>query len=710
MPDEGRGKPDEKPRRSVEALGRDEAEVELAYLAREIARHDRLYYLESRPEISDAAYDRLWHRNADIEARFVDLVRADSPSLRVGTPPAPAFREVVHSRPMLSLDNAFSEDGVETFFTSVRNFIKELKDDPDRAIEIVAEPKIDGLSATARYEDGRFVLGATRGDGTVGEDVSANLRTIRDLPLVLEGDDVPAVLEVRGEAYMTREDFLALNAKRRKLGEPPFANPRNAGSGGLRQLDSRVTARRRLHFFAYAWGQVSVPLGDSHWAMLQRLGRWGFRVNPLACLCATVDEALDAYAVVAAERDRLPYEIDGVVYKVNRLDWQQRLGTASRAPRWAVAHKFPAEQARTTLHRIQIQVGRTGSLTPVAELEPVNVGGAVVSRATLHNEDEIERKDIREGDVVIIQRAGDVIPQIVAVVDTERGQDSEPYDFPRTCPVCGSLASREEGEAGRRCSGGLVCPAQRVERLRHFVSRDAFDIEGLGTKTIESFWADGLIVSPVDIFRLRARDAESPTPLGTRKGWQEKSVQNLFGAIDERRGVSLERFIYALGIREVGQATARMLAKNFGSLTAWRTAMLAAQDSVSTEYRELVSIDQIGPKVADQILGFFKEGHNLEVIEDLAREVQVSDFKESDVSSPLSGKTLVFTGSLATMTRGEAKARAEALGAKVAGSVSGKTDFVVVGADAGSKAAKASDLGVKVLAEDEWLAFLESSA
>ena len=695
--------PDERP---VNTLSSEEAEAELAALAEEIARHDRLYYGEDSPELSDAEYDALRRRNAELEKRFPNLIRPDSPSLHVGALPVQGFDEVRHSRPMLSLQNAFSDDDVRSFFTGVRNFIKELRDDPDLPIELVAEPKIDGLSASLRYENGRFVLGATRGDGAVGENVTANLRTVRDIPLSLRGDAVPDVLEVRGEVYMRRDDFLALNQHRAKAGELPFTNPRNAGAGSLRQLDSRITAERRLHFFAYALGDVSTPMTGTYWSILRCLAKWGFLVNPMAMRCASVAEGLEKYRRIESARADLGYDIDGVVYKVNRFDWQERLGTASRAPRWAVARKFPAERARTRLRRIQIQVGRTGALTPVADLEPVNVGGVMVARATLHNEDEIKRKDIREGDGVIIQRAGDVIPQVIEVVPSARPSDSRPFEFPTTCPACGSVAVREEGVAVRRCGGGLVCPAQRVERLRHFVSRNAFDIEGFGGKRIEEFHDSGLIEGPAEIFRLQAKDAESKQPLRERKGWNDKSVDNLFSAIEQRRAVSLERFIYALGIREVGQETARLLARNYTSFGNWRQTMAAARDREGAALDELMAIDQIGPKVAAEIVAFFSESHNVEELDRLADEVTIEDFVSPETDSSLADKIVVFTGALTAMTRSEAKARAETLGAKVAGAVSSKTDFVVAGADPGCKAKKAKEIGVRVLDEAEWLALI----
>ena len=680
----------------VDALTEAQAAEELARLAREVAEHDRHYYVEDRPVISDAEYDALRRRNAEIEARFPALRRPDSPSLRIGAPPAAGFAKVTHAVPMLSLGNAFEEQDVHDFFARVRRFLGLSDDTP---IDIVGEPKIDGLSITLRYEHGRFVTGATRGDGLVGEDVTANLRTVRELPLVLQGEGYPDILEVRGEVYMRRDEFFALNQEREKAGEPPFANPRNAGAGSLRQLDPHVTAKRKLHFFAYAWGEVSGDVGDTHWAYLQNLKRWGFRVNPLARLCHSPQEALRLYGEIEDHRAELPYDIDGVVYKINRVDWQERLGYVSRSPRWAIAHKFPAEQARTRVQDITVQVGRTGALTPVAMLEPVTVGGVVVARATLHNEDEIARKDVRIGDTVVVQRAGDVIPQIVGVVEELRPKGARPYEFPETCPVCRSHAVREEGEAVRRCTGGLVCPAQAVERLRHFVSRDAFDIEGLGTKHIAAFWADGLIRTPGDIFRLPQREQE----IAAREGWGDQSAANLSAAIAARRTIALERFIYALGIRQVGQATARLLAKQYGSLAGWRAAMERAQDPDSDAYRELVAIDGIGPSVAADLLAFFAEPHNREVLDDLASQLNVADFAAPAGASPIAGKTVVFTGTLSSMTRGEAKARAEALGAKVAGSVSSKSDYVVAGAEPGSKAKKARELGVEILSEEEWL-------
>ncbi len=671
-----------------------EAASELKALAREIARHDKAYYQKDAPLVSDAEYDALRRRNRDIEAAFPHLVRKDSPSHRVGATPAAGFAKVTHARPMLSLSNAFDDAEVTEFVARVRRFLGL---DDDEAVALVCEPKIDGLSVSLRYEDGRFILGATRGDGTTGEDVTANLRTLKDIPETLK--NAPKVLEVRGEVYMTRKDFARLNRDLGAAGMKAFANPRNAGAGSLRQKNPAVTAARPLKFFAYAWGEASEAVADSQWEFLKRLRAWGFPTNPLGKLFQRVEDCLAAYRDIEAKRTKLDYDIDGMVYKVNRLDWQQRLGQVSRAPRWAVAHKFAAEKAKTQIVGIETQVGRTGTLTPVAHLEPVTVGGVVVSRATLHNEDYIAEKDIRVGDTVVVQRAGDVIPQVLEVVDDAAHKRRPKYKFPDKCPRCGSLAIREEGEAARRCTGGLVCPAQRLERLKHFVSRDAFDIEGLGAKHVEDFVADGLIESPADIFRLARRGDE----IAARDGWGETSAAKLVKGIDDRRTVSLPRFIYALGIRQVGQATARLLAKQYGSLANWRRQMKAAEERQSEAYQELLNIDGVGPSVADDILGFFAESHNRDVLDALDKELAVEDFAAPDASSsPLAGKTVVFTGTLESLSRAEAKAKAEALGAKVAGSVSKKTDYVVVGADAGSKAKKAKELGVATLTEDEW--------
>ena len=683
---------------AVEALTPDQAAAELAALAAEIAGHDRAYYQDDAPAISDAAYDALRRRNTAIEARFPDLKRADSPSDRVGAAPAGGFAKVRHRRPMLSLANGFDEGDLTEFVQRIRRFLG-LAD--DAAVAFMAEPKIDGLSLAIRYEDGRLMQAATRGDGTTGEDVTANVRTVRDVPDTIA--DAPALLEVRGEIYMTRADFAALNERQAAAGGKIFANPRNAAAGSLRQMDAAVTAERPLRFFAYAWGEISEPLGDTHHAAIQRLAALGFSTNPLSRPCASVDEMIALWHDLESKRPDLAYDIDGIVYKVDRLDWQGRLGFVSRAPRWAIAQKFAAEKAETRLNEIRIQVGRTGALTPVAVLEPVTVGGVVVSRATLHNEDEVARKDVREGDRVIIQRAGDVIPQVLGVVLDKRPPDAQPWTPPAVCPC--DLATptyREADAAVRRCTGELACPHQAVERLKHFVSRDAFDIEGLGGKHVEAFKADGLIDGPGDIFRLD-RHAET---LRHREGWGDKSVDKLLLAIAARREIPLERFIYALGIRQVGQATARLLARTYGSLAAWRAAMSEAEkDPEGDARRDLEAIDGIGPSMADDLAAFFSEPHNIAVLDDLEAQVTVADFEASDeADSALAGKTIVFTGSLEAMSRSEAKARAEALGAKVAGSVSKKTDYVVIGADAGSKAKKAAELGVTILTEEQWLA------
>jgi DNA ligase (NAD+) len=689
--------------RPVSDLDETEAAPELERLAAAIAHHDKLYHAKDAPEISDADYDALRKRNSAIEKRFPHLIRADSPSRRIGAAPATGFAKVTHAKPMLSLDNAFDAEDVRAFFASVRNFFRRPEDlervDP-ATIEVAAEPKIDGLSCSLRYEHGRLALAATRGDGVTGEDVTANVKTLKSVPHHLKGKSWPETIEIRGEVYMERSGFFALNAEREKAGEPVFANPRNAAAGSLRQLDPSITATRPLTFFAYAWGEATQPVAETHWQALKKFRDWGLAVNPLSKLCRGVEDVLAFYREIADARAELRYDIDGVVYKVNDLDLEERLGFASRAPRWAIAHKFPAQQAQTVLKEIIIQVGRQGSLTPVAVLEPITVGGVVVQRATLHNEDEIARKDIREGDTVIIQRAGDVIPQVVSVVAERRRKGARAYRFPDHCTICQSLAVREPGEAVRRCTGGLICAAQAVERLRHFVSRDAFDIEGLGAKHIAEFWQDTLIRTPADIFRL------DPAVIGAREGWGEQSARKLHDAIEARRAIALDRFIFALGIRQVGQQTAKLLARHYRNLKRWREAMTAARDPESDAWRELNDIHGIGEDMATDIVGFFAERHNLELLDDLLGELKVTEYAAPRVSaqSPLAGKTIVFTGTLASMSRPEAKAKAEALGANVGASVSGKTDYLVVGADAGSKAEKARALGVKTMTEDEWLA------
>jgi DNA ligase (NAD+) len=680
------------------------ARLELARLAREIARHDELYYRSDAPEISDAEYDQLRLRNEEIEARFPTLVRADSPSRRIGAAPSEGFGKVRHRIPMLSLSNAFSKEGVTDFVTRVRRFLRLADTDP---LVFTAEPKIDGLSISIRYEHGRFVEAATRGDGTEGENVTENVRTINEVPKRLAGRNVPAVVEARGEIYMGRKDFERLNAQQASVQGKIFANPRNAAAGSLRQLDPKITASRPLRFFAYAWGELSELPADTQSGVIKTFGRWGLPVNPLMRTCAGTEELLAFYDEMAATRSRLGYDIDGVVYKIDRLDLQARLGFVSRSPRWATAHKFPAEQAITELREIDVQVGRTGALTPVAKLEPVTVGGVVVSNATLHNEDEIARKDVRIGDTVVVQRAGDVIPQIVRVVRDKRPKRAKPFRFPTQCPVCGSHAIREVDEktgkqdAVRRCTGGLVCPAQRVERLKHFVSHNAFDIEGLGEKHIQAFYDDRLIEAPPDIFTLEARHGKA---LEEREGWGKQSAAKLFRAIAGRREIPLDRFIYALGIRHVGETTAKLLARAFGNIDTFRSAMSTARQGKDGEaFRELDAIEGIGETVALSIVEFFAEPHNVAVVDALLREVRPLPLPAIAKSSPVAGKTVVFTGTLERLTRNEAKAQAERLGAKVSSSVSKKTDYVVAGADAGSKLKNARELGVTVLSEDEWL-------
>ena len=723
---------------AVEKLTRAEAEAELARLAREIKSHDDRYYLQDAPTVSDAAYDALRNRNAAIEKRFPDLVRSDSPSLRVGATPAAGFAKVRHTVPMLSLDNAFDDEDVRDFFTRIRKILeKERAVQSDDPIEVVGEPKIDGLSISLRYENGKFVKGATRGDGAEGEDVTANLKTLKDIPPVLKGK-VPAFLEVRGEIYMARADFIALNAGREKAGEALFANPRNSAAGSLRQLDPKVTASRPLRFFAYALGEKSsdADIGKTHWEFLQHLKAWGFHVNPKATLCRGAEAAIAFHAAIGAERAQLDYDIDGVVYKVNRFDWQETLGFVSRAPRWAIAHKFPAEQAQTVLEKITIQVGRTGVLTPVANLRPITVGGVVVSRATLHNEDYIVERDIREGDTVIVERAGDVIPRVVEVVVNKRPAHTKKFDMAKVltprggphpiCPVCQSLAVREEEDAAWHCTGGLTCSAQLAERLRHFVSRNAFDIEGLGDERLALFIDKKLIANPADIFLLKDKDARSENPIRTWKGWKDKSAENLFRAIDARKTIGFDRYIYALGIPQVGEATAKLLARTYGTLDALRKAMIKAGEErvdhpdqieegkkkkpkpaeVGTAYAALCEISDIGMNVADDIVNFFSEKHNLNVLDALERagvQVQKIELPKVAADSPVSGKTVVFTGALVTLTRQGAKDQAESLGAKVTDSVSKKTDYVVVGTDPGSKAEKAQKLGVTILSENDWL-------
>jgi DNA ligase (NAD+) len=695
----------------VAALTEAEAALELARLAAEIARHDALYHGQDAPEISDAEYDALVARNRAIEARFPQLVRADSPSRRVGAESAAGFAKLRHGAPMLSLDNAFGPPDFAEFCASIRRFLML---DAEAPLAFMAEPKIDGLSVNLLYEQGAFRQGATRGDGTEGEDVTANLLTLADLPRRLP-PPCPDRIEIRGEVFCERADFLAFRAAQQAAAEEREArrargekvgpaitipvNPRNFAAGSLRQLDPGITAARPLKLFAYAMGEASETVAETHAGWLDRLRGWGFRVNPLSALLA--DEAAAAFqARLAAERATLAYDIDGIVYKLNRLDWQRRLGFVGRAPRWAIAWKFAPEQASTILQGIEIQVGRTGALTPRAVMAPVTVGGVVVTHATLHNEDEIARKDVRIGDTVILQRAGDVIPQIVGVVPDRRPPDARPFIFPDRCPACGSHAIRPEGEVVRRCTGGLTCPAQTLERLIHFARRGAMDIEGLGAENLEALFAAGLVRAPADIFRL---DDHVETLRGW-PGWGERKVANLLAAIAARRRVPLERFIFALGIRRIGEANAKLLARHYHSIPEWRAKMLAATTIGSDERLELGSIQGIGPAIATELAEFFAEPRNLAALDDLAGLVSPDPVALVAADSPVAGKVLVFTGTLETLSRDEAEAQAERLGAKVTKSVSKKTDFVIVGGDAGSKARKAAELGVRILTEAEWLA------
>jgi DNA ligase (NAD+) len=687
--------------KAPQQLTETEAKKELQRLAKEIAEHDRRYYQDDAPTVSDAEYDALRQRNNEIEAAFPELIRADSPSQRVGARPAERFEKVRHSRPMLSLDNAFTADDVRDFFARAKRFLGL---PPDEELSLIAEPKIDGLSTSLRYENGELVLGATRGDGTEGENVTANLKTIKDVPETFGGKKPPKVFEVRGEVYMSHKDFAALNKRQQEAGEKIFANPRNSAAGSLRQLDSSITARRPLRFFAYHWAEASELPGKTHWEVLQALKAWGFPLNPLTRRFNTVDECLKYYEEVQHKRASLGYDIDGVVYKIDRLDLQDRLGFVSRSPRWAVAHKFPAEQAESVVERIEVYVGRTGALTPVAHIKPVTVGGVVVQNVSMHNEDEVARKDVRVGDTVVVQRAGDVIPQLVRVVLDRRPKGTKSYRMPEICPICGSHAVREvnpktgEPEAVRRCVNTLSCPAQAVERLYHFASRYAFDIEGLGGKTVQEFFQDGLLKEPADIFLLEKRYASGPKAIAAREGWGETSATKLFNAINARRTIPLDRFILALSIPHVGESTAKLLARNFHSLDAFLKAM---RDKEAAE--ELDSIEGIGDVMAKAITDFFAEEHTTKALDRLLDHINVTDVAAHSSRSPVAGKTIVFTGSLEKMTRSEAKARAESLGAKVAGSVSKKTDLVIAGPGAGSKLSEAAKLNIKVISETEWL-------
>ena len=713
------------------------ARREHAALGAEIAEHDRRYHGEDAPVISDADYDALRRRYEALEDRFPELATPDSLTRKVGAKASEKFTKVRHRVPMLSLANAFSDEAVGEFVERIRRFL-QLK--PETPLTFTAEPKIDGLSLSLRYEGGRLVTAATRGDGAEGEDVTANARTLGDIPQRLKGRGVPEICEVRGEVYLEHADFAVINKRQEAAGKPVFANPRSAAAGSLRQLDAAITAARPLRFFAYAWGEMSAMPAATQFDMVQAFADWGFPTNPLFRRAATLGELLAHYRAIETERAHLGYDIDGVVYKVDRLDWQERLGFVSRAPRWALAHKFPAQNAITVVEGIDINVGRTGSLNPLARLKPVTVGGVVVSNATLHNEDYIKGigndgqpirggADIRVGDTVVVQRAGDVIPKVMDVILDKRPLDAAPYEFPTTCPACGSHAVRDDGESVRRCTGGLICPAQTVERLKHFVSRHAMDIEGLGGTTIEVLFEAGLVKGPADLFTLpfeaakqaiegrrqelaAQRAGEGAKVEATRakakakRGEDDKAIKNLFAGIDARRAVPLSRFIFALGIRHIGETTARLLARHFASFEALRETAKAASDPSSEAYAELTAIGGIGEVVADAIVAFFRETHNEEMLDALLAQVTPEPEEQMAATSPVAGKTVVFTGALEQMTRDEAKAMAERLGAKVAGSVSKKTDIVVAGPGAGSKLDKAKGFGVQVMDEDGWFALV----
>jgi DNA ligase (NAD+) len=698
----------------VAKLTKAQAKVEHTRLALELEAHDKRYYQDDAPSVTDAEYDALRQRFNAIEARFPDLVTSDSPSQKVGAAPSGRFKKVRHAVPMLSLDNAFAEQDVLDFVGRIARFLK-LKDD---RIDFSAEPKIDGLSMSLRYEGGELVTAATRGDGAEGEDVTANIRTLEDVPKRLKGRNVPEICEVRGEVYMTKHAFLALNERQKAAGDTVFANPRNSAAGSLRQKDPGITASRPLGFFAYAWGEMSAMPEGTQSGMIGWFERCGFKTNPLTKLCHSVDELLAFHRKIEEARAELDYDIDGVVYKVDRIDWQERLGFVSRTPRWAIAHKFPAERAMTVLRDIEIQVGRTGSFTPVGKLEPVGVGGVIVQNVTLHNEDYIkgigghgeqlrEGRDIRIGDTVVIQRAGDVIPQVVDVIIDKRPKNAREFQFPKKCPcplhtdvVREETATGEEG-ARARCTGEFACPFQKIEHLKLFVSRRAFDIDGLGEKQLEFFFEKGWVKEPADIFTLPKRNIN--LKLEEIEGYGETSVRNLFAAIENRRRIPLERFIYALGMRHVGETTALALARGYGSWKAFHDACLAVAKGDEETIAEMDALDQIGDTVIKSVAAYFGESHNRGIVERLTKEVTILDAERPKSNSAVAGKTVVFTGSLEKMTRDEAKARAERLGAKVSGSVSKRTDYVVAGPGAGSKLAEAKKHGVTVLTEDEWL-------
>ncbi len=668
-------------------------------LSEKMRAADDAYYGRDTPIIDDGAYDKLRQELEEIEAKHPELITKDSPTQKVGVTPSRGFKKVQHAVSMLSLSNVFSEEEAEGFLDKIRRFLGLAA---DAQIELVAEPKIDGLSCSLRYENRKLVMAATRGDGAQGEDITGNVITISCIPQTLP-DDAPDLLEVRGEIYMSRSAFKKLNEAQEEAGKDGFANPRNAAAGSVRQLDSKVTAARDLGFFGYALGDVSEPIATTQEGIREKLAAWGIPETPYKN-CKTIVHIMENYERVLEERPDLDYEIDGIVYKINDLDLQERLGFISRSPRWATAHKFPAEQAVTRINAIDIQVGRTGALTPVARLEPITVGGVVVSNATLHNEDEIARKDIRTGDMVVVQRAGDVIPQVVRVLSDKRTGDEKVFDSLETCPECGAHAVRGEGEAVRRCSGGMTCPKQAVERLKHFVSRLAFDIDGLGDKIIQSFWDDKLIQNPADIFTLEERNESFEPPIKEREGWGDLSEKNLFKSIKSHSTIALNRFIYALGIRQIGEATAKRLASTYGTIDALQEAMSFAREENSDAYNDLLSIEDIGPAAVRDLVAFFAEEHNLDVLEQLKDHLTIQAYEQpKSLDSPVAGKIVVFTGSLVRMTRAESKAKAESLGAKVSGSVSKKTDYVVAGEKAGSKLKKAESLGVAVLSEDEWL-------
>ena len=701
---------------AVEVLSKAQAKTELARLAEFLAAANDAYHGADNPDISDANYDQLKRRNTAIELRFPDLKRADSPTEQVGAAPAAGFSKVTHAVAMLSLSNAFDDDDVREFDGRIRKYLGFAADAP---LNYTAEPKIDGLSLSLRYENGALVQAATRGDGEVGENVTANARTITDVPHQIE--TVLPVIEVRGEVYMSHADFDALNQRQQDNEGKTFANPRNAAAGSLRQLDTQITKSRPLKFFAYAWGALSDPLATTQMGAIERLNGLGFSTNPLTTLCDGPRDMIDHYRLIEAQRSTLGYDIDGVVYKVNDLALQERLGFRSTTPRWAVAHKFPAELAWTRLEGIDIQVGRTGALSPVARLHPVTVGGVVVSNATLHNEDYIggldskgaeirEGKDIRVGDWVQVYRAGDVIPKVADIDLSKREPDAQPFVFPHICPECGSEALREPGDAVRRCIGGLICPAQAVEKLKHFVSRGAFDIDGLGAKQVEQFYTDGWVAEPADIFTLRERFGEGLQQLKNREGWGDKSAGNLFDAIDDKRNIPLGRLIFALGIRHVGEAASNLFALHYGTWDAFETAVMAAADPASDAWADLIGVDGVGTVMAGSLVSAFAQEAEHASIARLVAHLSVKPAQRADTSgSPVAGKTVVFTGTLEKMTRAEAKARAERLGAKVSGSVSAKTDILVAGPGAGSKAKKATELGIETLDEDGWLSLIEGA-